>query len=88
LGLGRQPYVLFFSGSFINSSPVGISTLFLNIPTEILLEELQENLRENIQNQLKNIKTIQIKSSEGTRSIEGTQRGLQKLQNEHKEIFF
>jgi hypothetical protein len=55
---------------------------------EILLEELQENLRENIQNQLKNIKTIQIKSSEGTRSIEGTQRGLQKLQNEHKEIIF
>jgi hypothetical protein len=32
LGLGSQPYVLFFYGSFIDSSHVCIVLVFLNIP--------------------------------------------------------
>jgi hypothetical protein len=35
IGLGSQPYVLFFSGSFIKDSHVCIVLVFLNIPAEL-----------------------------------------------------
>jgi hypothetical protein len=34
LGLGIQPYMLFFSGSFIEDNHVCIVLVFLNIPAE------------------------------------------------------